>query len=106
MAWNSKYWYSLGRSPPSVCASPFLDRHHGLRLLSAEPLVVEVLEELWQRRLPGLLSVVVELTQFLPVQPDFACHLYVRVRQAVALPRRDPVLDLQKCLLAHAHGPP
>ena len=42
---------------------------------------------------------IVDLAQTSPIEPEFAGHLHLRVRQAMALARLDPVLDVLRSLL-------
>src|SRR5579872_7191028 len=67
-----------------------LDGEDDVRALLAEPLEVDVLDELRQGRLPGLLTVVVDLPQFCRIQPKLPRHLHVGVGQVVPLPGLDP----------------
>jgi hypothetical protein len=48
-----------------------------------ESLVVEFLDELRKRALPGFLPVIVELPELLGVHAEFSCHLNVFVGQAM-----------------------
>src|SRR6266568_748079 len=84
------------RFPRSRRPLPLLRRSDDLRLLPAKPLEVEVLDELRQRRLPRLLPVVADLAQLSRVQPEFAGHLHLRVREAVPLARLNPGPDLRR----------
>src|SRR5882672_6733334 len=56
-----------GGVPGLLGSRALLDRHHVLRPLPAEPLQVQVLDELRQRRLPRLLIMVVELADLLRI---------------------------------------
>src|SRR6266545_1349419 len=53
---------------------------------------MQVLDKLRQRRLPRLLSMVVDLAEFVRVQPGLAGHPHVRGRQPVAAVRVGPRL--------------
>ena len=52
-----------------------LDRPNIFRALSAEPLLIQLLDELWQRRLPGFLVVIREAPKILWIHAEFPCHL-------------------------------
>src|SRR6266446_8092637 len=78
---------------------PLFDRCDDLGPLPAEVPEVKVLDELRQRRLPGLLVVVVELAEPPWVHPKFPRHLHVRMRKAVSLARLYPVLKFRRKLL-------
>src|SRR5882724_5414464 len=58
---------ALPRLLVRVRAGPVLDRHDDIRTAPAEPLDIQVLDELGQRHLPRLLPVVVELPELLGV---------------------------------------
>ncbi len=47
-----------------------------------------------QRHLPGLLLVIRHTSQLLRIHAEFPCHLHVRVRQMIALPRLNPRPEL------------
>src|SRR5215468_4686678 len=87
-----------GGVPGLLGSRAILDRHHALGPLPAEPLPVQVLDELRQRRLPRLLIMVVELAELPRVHPELARHLHLRVRQPEPLPRLDPVLQVLRQL--------
>src|SRR5882672_11337548 len=57
---------------------PLFNRCRDLGPLPAEVPEVKALDELRQRRLPGLLAVVVELAKLPWVHPKFPRHLHVR----------------------------
>ena len=69
-----------------------LDGHHDLRPNPAEPLGVQVLDELGQRNLPRLLPVVVQRAELGRVQPKLAGHLHVGVGEPVPCSCVDPSL--------------
>src|SRR5882672_6678574 len=83
----------------SLRGRALLDRRDLLGPLSAEAPEVESLDELRQRRFPELLVVVGELTELPRVQPEFPRHLHMRMREAVALARLDPILEFRRELL-------
>src|SRR6266545_5237331 len=63
---------------------------------------MQVLDKLRQRRLPRLLSMVVDLAEFLRVQPELAGHPHVRRRQPVPALRVGPrLLPSRDRLLRH-----
>jgi hypothetical protein len=71
----------------------------------AEPLEVELFDELRQGQLPRFLLVVIDLAQLRRVHPQFASHVDLGVRQMVTLSRLDPRLHrliLLLRLLGHA----
>jgi len=59
----------------------------------AEALAVQVLDERRQRRLPGFLTVVVELAELVGVHTQLARHLDLYVREMMTLARVDPGLQ-------------
>src|ERR1019366_9326119 len=73
-----------------------LDRDDDFGLLAAEAFEVEILDELGQRRLPGLLSVVVDRAELRWVHPKLTRHLHLGVGEVVALARLDPRLQLRR----------
>src|SRR2546421_459126 len=62
-----------------------LDRRHHFGPVAAEPLAVQVLNELGKWLLPGLLTVVVELAELPGVQAELTRHLNLCMRQPVPL---------------------
>jgi hypothetical protein len=73
-----------------------------VRMKSLESLVVKFLDELRERALPGFLPVIVELTEFLGVHPEFSCHLNLFVGQAMTPLCLDPTDHfLRKSWLTH-----
>lgn len=73
---------------------PSPGRRDGLGPFPAEPLEVEVLDELRQWRFPRFLPVVGDLAELAWVQAEFAGHLHLRVREVVPLARLSPGLCL------------
>lgn len=85
-------------------ADPILDGHGIVGPRLAEPLEVEMLNELPERHLPGFLAVVVDLSELLWIHPQLASHLDMTVGQVVAPSRIDPSLHLLiRFLLLVAH---
>jgi hypothetical protein len=84
-------------------ACDILDSLDHIGAVAAEPLGVQVLNKLRERRLPWLLLVVVELAELGRVQPELAGHLDVCVRESVALARVDPGLQSGMECLGFAH---
>lgn len=70
-----------------------MDRYDDLGLWPAEPGGIEVLDELWQRRLPRLLPMVSKLAELPRIQPKLPCHLHMRMREPVPPTRVDPHLQ-------------
>ena len=73
---------------------------------SAQRGVVEFLDELGQRQLPGLLIVIGEAAELFGSQSQFPGHLDVGMGKTVALARLDPLLVLLGYLFLLHHGPP
>ena len=69
-----------------------LDRPDVLRPLLAEPLEIELFDELGKRRLPRLLSMVRLLPEFLRIHPQFPCHLDVGMGEVKPLASVNPDL--------------
>lgn len=71
-----------------------------------EALLIELLDELRERSLPPLLTVIVERSELGRIHPELAGHLHVRVGEAVSLAGDDPVLQLLVELhWSRYHGP-
>lgn len=62
--------------------------------LFAETLVVKLLDEIRQRQFPGLLAVVVQLTELFRIHAELARHLNLGMRQPVASARLYPGLQM------------
>ena len=86
-------------------ASAFLEGYDALRRVTAEPLEVERLDELRERRLPPLLSVIVELAELPRIHTQLTRDLHLRVREVMALPRCDPVLEAWRELALRQSAP-
>lgn len=80
--------------PALVLSYSLLDRDDDLGAFPAEALQVEVLDELGQRGLPGLLVVVVERAELVWVHPELSCRLHVSMRESVAPACLSPGLEL------------
>lgn len=70
------------------------DTQNPVGVCPAEPLVVQALDEIRQRRLPGLLLVVRETTEFLRVHAELTSHLHVSMREVTPLSGFDPDLEV------------
>ena len=82
-----------------IAADLLLDGQDDIRSILAKPRGAEVLDELRERRLPGLLIVIVLLAELLRVHSQLAGHLDVGVRQMMAPARIYPGLQLLVGLL-------
>jgi len=73
-----------------------LDRRHHFGPVAAEPLAVQVLDELGKRLLPRFLAVVVELAELPGVQAKLTRHLNLGMREPVPSARVFPGLQLRR----------
>src|SRR5208282_2076129 len=91
--------------PKPLCLAPgclllfqkmgaFLNGMHHIGTILAEALSVERFDEGTQRQLPRSLVGVIELAKFPGIHAEFACHLHMRVGEAVALTCCDPYLQV------------
>jgi len=76
--------------PPRRLPWPSLYGHDDLWPFPTEPLGVQILDEPRQPLLPRLLPMVIDLAKLLRVQPEFARHLHMCVREPVPPTRLDP----------------
>ena len=53
------------------------------RLVLAKPFEIEGFNEIWQRRFPGLLLMICDLSKFLWIHTQFSCHLDVGMRKMI-----------------------
>src|SRR5215475_9732733 len=75
------------RLPCFLQRSPVFQRHDNLGPFSSEVLQVETFNEQGQRRLPGLLAMIVDLAELSRVHSQLPRHLHMRMREAMAFAR-------------------
>src|SRR6266576_5938350 len=71
-----------------------LDTSHDIRPPLTEAFGIKLPNEFWQRQLPWLLVMVVQLSELLWVQPQLTCHLHVLMRQMELASCIDPRLQV------------
>jgi len=81
-----------------------LDGYDNFRVVPSEPFVIEFLDELWQWRLPPLLVVIRNASEFLWIEPKLSCHLDVCMGQPKLVPSVHPHLEpWRQALLVSSH---
>lgn len=76
-------------------------RHDTVRTCLTEPLLVQPLDELRQRKLPRLLVMIGEAAQLFRIHAELAGHLHMGVGQAESPARFDPRLEILRNLVLH-----
>jgi len=72
------------------------DRYDYIRLIFAEPLALQMRNELWKGKLPWLLPMVRKFSELLWVQAELARHLDMGMREVKTLPCIDPDLQVTR----------